>query len=180
MHPKFAAIAVDAVFAYSCTTDSAWVFAWTLHEVQACTVPQIMTFVFPAFTLNPFFSMASFHIKSLLTHSSRESAMMTRSSVHRTVFNQLLIYFNLGRRWPLLSPLADQLYILWEESGIFYGRRTCFGKNSCLDMAWLTTTARTKKIFGGGNGIGGETIRVEKRGITTREKRLGDDRLVSR
>ena len=34
----------------------------------------------PAFTLNPFFSMASFQIKSLLTHSSRESAMMTRSS----------------------------------------------------------------------------------------------------
>ena len=32
-------------------------------------VPQIMTFVFPAFTLNPFFSMSSFHIKSLLTHS---------------------------------------------------------------------------------------------------------------
>ena len=26
MHPKFAAIAVDAVVAYSCTTDSAWVF----------------------------------------------------------------------------------------------------------------------------------------------------------
>ena len=43
-------------------------------------VPQIMNFVFPAFTLNPFFSTASFHIKSLLTHSSRESAMMTRSS----------------------------------------------------------------------------------------------------
>ena len=31
MHPKFAAIAVDAVVAYSCTTDSAWVFAWTLQ-----------------------------------------------------------------------------------------------------------------------------------------------------
>ena len=26
MHPKFAAIAVDAVVAYSCTTNSAWVF----------------------------------------------------------------------------------------------------------------------------------------------------------
>ena len=47
-------------------------------------VPQIMTFVFPAFTLNPFFSMASFHIKSLLTHSSRESAMMTRLSAYRS------------------------------------------------------------------------------------------------
>ena len=47
-------------------------------------VPQIMTSVFPAFTLNPFFSMASFHIKSLLTHSSSESAMMTRSSAYRS------------------------------------------------------------------------------------------------
>ena len=47
-------------------------------------VPQIMTFVFPAYILNPFFSMASFHIKSLLTHSSRESAMMTRSSAYRS------------------------------------------------------------------------------------------------
>ena len=37
MHPKFAAIAVDAVVAYSCTTDSACLFAWTLQEVQACT-----------------------------------------------------------------------------------------------------------------------------------------------
>ena len=47
---------------------------------------QIMTFPFPAFTLNPFFSMASFHIKSLLSPdtliSSRESAMMTRSSAY--------------------------------------------------------------------------------------------------
>ena len=28
--------------------------------------------------------MASFHIESLLTHSSRESAMMTRSSAYRS------------------------------------------------------------------------------------------------
>ena len=56
------------------------------HELykRSRPVPQIMTFVFPAFTLNPFFSMASFHIKSLLTHSSRESAMMTRSSAYRS------------------------------------------------------------------------------------------------
>ena len=51
---------------------------------RSMPVPQIMTFVFPAFTLNPFFSMAYFHIKSLLTHSSRESAMMTRSSAYRS------------------------------------------------------------------------------------------------
>ena len=44
--------------------------------------PQIMTFVFPAFTLNPFFSMASFHINYL--RASRESAMMTRSSAYRS------------------------------------------------------------------------------------------------
>ena len=50
---------------------------------RARSVPQFMTFVFPAFTLYPF-SMASFHIKSLLTHSSRESALMTRSSAYRS------------------------------------------------------------------------------------------------
>ena len=36
-HPEFAAIAVDAVVAYSYMTDSAWVSARTLQEVQACT-----------------------------------------------------------------------------------------------------------------------------------------------
>ena len=82
MHTKFAAIAVDAVVAYSCTTYSAWVLPELCKRSRP--VPQIMTFVFPAFTLNPFFSMASFHIKSLLTHSSRESAMMTRSSAYRS------------------------------------------------------------------------------------------------
>ena len=52
-----------------------------LHNARP--VPQIMTFVFPAFTLNPVFSMASFHIRSLLTHSSRESAILTRSSAYK-------------------------------------------------------------------------------------------------
>ena len=33
MQFKFAAIAVDAVVAYSFMTDSTWVFAWTLQEV---------------------------------------------------------------------------------------------------------------------------------------------------
>ena len=36
-------------------------------------VLQIMIFVFPVFTLSPFFSIASFQVKSLLTHSSSES-----------------------------------------------------------------------------------------------------------
>ena len=43
-------------------------------------VPQIMIFVFPAFTLSPFSSIDSILVKSLLTHSSRDSAMITRSS----------------------------------------------------------------------------------------------------
>ena len=51
------------------------------HCKRSRPVLQIMTFVFPASTLNPF-SMASFHIKSRLTHSSRESAKMTRSSAY--------------------------------------------------------------------------------------------------
>ena len=47
---------------------------------RSSPVPQIMIFVFPAFTLSPFSSIASFHTKSLLTHSSSDSAMITRSS----------------------------------------------------------------------------------------------------
>ena len=43
-------------------------------------VPQIMIFVFPTFTLSPFSSIASFQVKSLLTHFSSNSAMITRSS----------------------------------------------------------------------------------------------------
>ena len=46
---------------------------------RSSPVPQIMIFVFPAFTLSPFSSIASLHIKSLLTHSSSDSAMITRS-----------------------------------------------------------------------------------------------------
>ena len=44
------------------------------------SVPQIMIFAFPAFTLRPFYSIASFQVKSLLTYSSSDSAMITRSS----------------------------------------------------------------------------------------------------
>ena len=42
-------------------------------------IPQIMIFVFPAFTVSSFSSIASFQVKSLLTHSLSDSAM-TRSS----------------------------------------------------------------------------------------------------
>ena len=51
-----------------------------LGLLSGCPVPQIMIFVFPAFTLSPFSSIASFQVKSLLTHSSSYSAMITRSS----------------------------------------------------------------------------------------------------
>ena len=37
--------------------------------------PQIMIFVFPAFTLSPFSSIASFQVKCLQTHSSSDSGM---------------------------------------------------------------------------------------------------------
>ena len=89
MHPKIAAITVDAVVAYSCTTDSAWVFTWTLQEVQACTTDHDL--VFPAFTLNPFFSMASFHIKSLLTYSSRESAMLVLTFIWKKITSNMVL-----------------------------------------------------------------------------------------
>ena len=49
---------------------------------RSSTIPQIMIFVFPAFTLSPFSSIASFQVKSLLTHSSSDSVMVT-SHWHR-------------------------------------------------------------------------------------------------
>ena len=77
VHPVFAAIAEDVVAAHSSATDGAWKLAWALQEVQP--VPQTMIFVFSAFTLNPFSAIASFQVKSLLTHSSSDSVMITRS-----------------------------------------------------------------------------------------------------
>ena len=72
MHPEFAAITVIVV-------DAVLVSAWILHEIcwMSKPVPLIMIFVFPAFNL---FSMAFFHVESLLTYTSSESAMITRSS----------------------------------------------------------------------------------------------------
>ena len=51
---------------------------------RSSPVPQIMIFAFPAFTLSLFFSIASFQVKSLLTHSSSDSAVITRSSAERS------------------------------------------------------------------------------------------------
>ena len=66
MHPKFAAIAVDAVVAYSCMTDSAWVFAWTLQEVQALTTDHDLCLLrLPSIPSSPWLlsiSRASWHI----------------------------------------------------------------------------------------------------------------------
>ena len=75
-----AATAEDAVAAHSSTTDSAWKLVWTLQEVQACTTDHDL----PALTLSLFSSIASFQVKSLQTHSSSNSAMITRSSAQRS------------------------------------------------------------------------------------------------
>ena len=99
MHLKFAAIAVDAVVAYSCTTDSAWVFAWTLPEVQACTTDHdlCLSCIYPQPLLHGFFSwpLSFLHLPStpspwLLSisraswHIPLGSQMMTRSSAYRS------------------------------------------------------------------------------------------------
>ena len=47
-------------------------------------VPHIMILVFPTFTLSLCLSMPSFQVNSLRTHSSMESAVMTRSSALRS------------------------------------------------------------------------------------------------
>ena len=54
------------------------------HDLSHDPVPQNMIAVFAAFTLSPFFSIASFLVKSILTHSSSDSAMITRSSAQRS------------------------------------------------------------------------------------------------
>ena len=51
---------------------------------RSSTVPQIMIFVFLAFTLSPFSSIAPFQVKSLLIHSSIDSPMTTRSLAYRS------------------------------------------------------------------------------------------------
>ena len=73
VHPVLAAVAEDAVATHSS--------AQTAHgnSPELCRrsspVPQI-----PAFTLSLFSSIDSLQVKSLLTHSSSDSAMITRSS----------------------------------------------------------------------------------------------------
>ena len=55
MHPVLEAIAEDAVAAHSNVTERVWKLALTLQEVQARTADHDL-----AFTLSPFFSIASF------------------------------------------------------------------------------------------------------------------------
>ena len=73
VHSVLAAVAEDAVAVHSSAHG---------NSPDLCRrsrpVPQIMIFVFPAFTQS-FLSIASFQVKILLTHSSSDSAMITRS-----------------------------------------------------------------------------------------------------
>ena len=47
MYPDFATSAVDAVVAYSCTTDSAWVFTWTLQEAHTTDHNFCLSCIYP-------------------------------------------------------------------------------------------------------------------------------------
>ena len=51
------------------------------HCKRSRRIPQIMIFVFPAFTLSPFSSIASFQIKSLLTHTVIDAIHADKSCV---------------------------------------------------------------------------------------------------
>ena len=73
VQPVLAAFLEDAVAVHSSATSG----AWTCLPCRAVLL--IMTFIFPAFTLSPFSSIASLQVKSLLTHSSSNSAMIIRS-----------------------------------------------------------------------------------------------------
>ena len=80
-----AAIAVDAVVTYSCTTDSAWAFAWPLQEVQVCTTDHefCLSCIYPQpFLLHVFLpiSKASWNFPPSITSHLCE----TRSSAYRS------------------------------------------------------------------------------------------------
>ena len=64
VHPVLAAIAEDAVAARSGNSAELC--------MRSRPIPQTMIFIFPAFTLSPSSSSASFQVKSLLTPSLRD------------------------------------------------------------------------------------------------------------
>ena len=101
-----------------------------LHELckRHSYVPQIATFDFPAFTLNSFYT-ASFYIESLLTHSSSESAMVTRSSAYRPserppkrISRDMATYVLL--RWPKFAAIEVDAFVAysWTTQWVNLGR----------------------------------------------------------
>ena len=72
----------DAVAAHSSATDGAWKLTWTLQEVQACTTDHDLHL--SCIYSSPFSFIAFFKVKSLLTYSSSNSAMITRSLAKRS------------------------------------------------------------------------------------------------
>ena len=78
VHQVLAAIAGYCCYPLQCDR---WCMETHLNSAGG-PVPQyqIMIFIFPAFTLSPFSSIAPFQVKSLLTHSLSDSKMIKRSS----------------------------------------------------------------------------------------------------
>ena len=111
---------------------------------RARLVPKITTFVFLAFTLNPLFSMASFHIKSLPTHSSRGSAMMTRSSAYILCTISLAI--------SCFASLCAHLCVISNNFNLRQMKPRIYKRHP------LNRHLGRARIAGGGGGGGGVTV----------------------
>ena len=74
-----------------------------------------MIFVFPAFTLSPFSSIASFQVKSrLLTHSSSNSAMIIRSSAYPCL-EQFSMNQKMEVRYPKFIKFIQNFIWKWNS-----------------------------------------------------------------
>ena len=80
MNPQVAFGAPDGWPAYSRTTHGTWELACRVSSRVSSPSPEAMNFVLVMFTWRPLDSNPSFHALTRSTHSSREEAMITRSS----------------------------------------------------------------------------------------------------
>ena len=146
VHPVLAAIAEDVLL----PTPVRQMAHGNSPELcrRSSPVPQIMIFVFPAFTLSPFFSIASFQVRSLQTHSSSDSAMITRSSAYRS-----------SQGIPERNSRDKASSTMMESSGLSTDPwwTPTFTSNSSLypsptwtwlcAFAYITCTSRTIQVF---------------------------------
>ena len=105
MNPQVAFGAPDGWPAYSRLTHGTWELAGVLQDIQP--KPRSMNFVLVMFTWRPLDSNPSFHALTRSTHSSREVAMITRSSAK-----------NSSQGTPTLKSLDKDSSTMIKSSGL--------------------------------------------------------------